>query len=1368
MRRYAKVFLTGLLALAFRGFAATDNPMQWIEVSGYKLTETGDLQPIGGLGGLSVTPGEGVVYSNGESYADNLNVFAATVPFGYRVGKWKKAYDDPFVLTKGEDVEGSEGATSVTIPWEDRGNVVYLALILELDDRRTVTIGKTPFGAGTVGTNLGTYACMKGDVFRLDAVPEHDSQTGFDRSSFRRWSDGVTSGRRTVTVDTNLTLIAEFVPKSWEVSFDANGGSVSPTSKRVTCDAAYGWLPTPVRLGNKFDGWYGETEASAPVGFETTVGAVGDHWLHARWTPMSYLIDCDYSGEGNGLVEGTGRHPYGSSVSLTAKPYDGSVFAGWGDGETRNPRLVTVESNALYCARFDVKTYEVTFTYRNAEGREVVSPVQTVRHGEAAVPPAAQVYDSWPYHYFKTWSNDEYKSVTRSLTGDRSVRAIYDDETFAVTFVYRGRDGNAVTTMPQHVVAGAAAVPPPTSVTDNWAGHTLTGWQPDYSVIRTDLTVEAVYVEDPVSCTVDFAIGGDGNGTVDGIGKFLCGTTVELTAKPYEGSVFVGWEDGETRNPRRVTVTSNVVYGVRFDVATYDVTFTYRDATGRELVSDVQTVRYGGAAVPPDASACDGWPYHTFKTWSTEEYKAVKHDLTGDRSVRAIYDEETFAVTFVYRGRDGNAVTTMPQHVVAGASAVPPPDSVADNWAGHKRVDWQPDFSVIRSDLTVEAVYEEYFTVGFVVSGEGNGKVEGAGRYRHDDQVMLTAIPDEGSVFARWEDGEMRNPRRVTVTSNAVYGVRFDVATYDVTFTYRDETGREVVSDVQTVRYGEAAVPPDVSTADGWPYHTFKTWSTEEYKAVKRSLTGDRSVRAIYDSDTFAVTFVYRGRDGNAVTTMPQHVVAGASAVPPSDADNWTGHTLVDWQPDFSVVRSDLTVEAAYELNVHNVDFVYMNRESVESTQRHRIEFGGLVPFDAVSSLTTEWPNHAFRHWSIGGAAVSGDVVVSNDLRVVAVYEGATYYDVTFVYNDQDGNAVTTMPQQVLAGTSAVPPPDSVANKWNGHTLTGWHPDFSVIRSDLIVEAIYDADVNVDYVVSGDGDGIVEGVGQYAVGSSVTLTATPREGSEFVGWEDGETHNPRRVIVTSNVTYGVRFDLKTYDVTFIYHNKDGREVAENKKAKHGKAAELPNESDYNNWLYHTFSGWSSTDYNAVTRNLTGNDSIKAEYKEYALVIYDANGGEGGQLVDTNYTGKVTLKTNTFMKEGYVFQCWTNTAKQVSGKENEKEFPVELGARNQFDACWKPIKYRLRFDGNGDGDEVKMVGLDPKELTYDEPFSLTSSYPECYAERSFWRIAGWDQNPKCSPESVKYKWEAADTMTVSNLTTTAEATVTFYAIWRKAD
>ena len=62
--------------------------------------------------------------------------------------------------------------------------------------------------------------------------------------------------------------------------------------------------------------------------------------------------------------------------------------------------------------------------------------------------------------------------------------------------------------------------------------------------------------------------------------------------------------------------------------------------------------------------------------------------------------------------------------------------------------------------------------------------------------------------------------------------------------------------------------------------------------------------------------------------------------------------------------------------------------------------------------------------------------------------------------------------------------------------------------------------------------GTVTGSGYYDVGAEATITATPNYDFKFVKWSDGNTENPRTVIVTSDVTYTATFKVDIPDGAF--------------------------------------------------------------------------------------------------------------------------------------------------------------------------------------------------------------------------------------------
>ncbi len=58
------------------------------------------------------------------------------------------------------------------------------------------------------------------------------------------------------TLTTALTLYAKWTAASYTLTYNPNGGSVTPTNKSVTYNSAYGALATPTRTGSVFDNWY--------------------------------------------------------------------------------------------------------------------------------------------------------------------------------------------------------------------------------------------------------------------------------------------------------------------------------------------------------------------------------------------------------------------------------------------------------------------------------------------------------------------------------------------------------------------------------------------------------------------------------------------------------------------------------------------------------------------------------------------------------------------------------------------------------------------------------------------------------------------------------------------------------------------------------------------------------------------------------------------------------------------------------------------------------------------------------------------------------------------------------------------------------
>lgn len=88
----------------------------------------------------------------------------------------------------------------------------------------------------------------------------------------------------TVTNRKNHTLTAVMEAKQYTLTFNANGGTVSPTTKKIRYDLAYGTLPTPTRTGYTFDGWYTQEEGGDMVETTTKLNDLEDKTIYAHWS----------------------------------------------------------------------------------------------------------------------------------------------------------------------------------------------------------------------------------------------------------------------------------------------------------------------------------------------------------------------------------------------------------------------------------------------------------------------------------------------------------------------------------------------------------------------------------------------------------------------------------------------------------------------------------------------------------------------------------------------------------------------------------------------------------------------------------------------------------------------------------------------------------------------------------------------------------------------------------------------------------------------------------------------------------------------------------------------------------------------------
>ena len=96
----------------------------------------------------------------------------------------------------------------------------------------------------------------------------------------------------TYSTDQTITLTANWIPNTYTVTFDAQGGTTTTSTKTCTYNEAYGTLPRPTYTGHSFQGWYTSAQGGTKI-TETSIHTTdGNVTLYAQWSQdITYNIN---------------------------------------------------------------------------------------------------------------------------------------------------------------------------------------------------------------------------------------------------------------------------------------------------------------------------------------------------------------------------------------------------------------------------------------------------------------------------------------------------------------------------------------------------------------------------------------------------------------------------------------------------------------------------------------------------------------------------------------------------------------------------------------------------------------------------------------------------------------------------------------------------------------------------------------------------------------------------------------------------------------------------------------------------------------------------------------------------------------------
>ena len=208
------------------------------------------------------------------------------------------------------------------------------------------------------------------------------------------------------------------------------------------------------------------------------------------------------------------------------------------------------------------------------------------------------------------------------------------------------------------------------------------------------------------------------------------------------------------------------------------------------------------------------------------------------------------------------------------------------------------------------------------------------------------------------------------------------------------------------------------------------------------------------------------------------------------------------------------------------------------------------------------------------------------------------------------------------------------------------------------IEEICDS-ITITVSSANESMGTVSGSGEYEFGTDTTITATPNDGYRFVSWNDGNTDNPRAIIVTEDATYIANFAANTYSITVISDNDSMGTVLGGGEYEVGSTATIaaiPNQG-------YRFVSWNdgNTD-NPRTITVTEDATYIAIFEEgeevirYTITVLTANGSMGTVSGGGEYEVGTEITITAIPNEGYHFVTWND-----GNTDNPRTITVTEGA-----------------------------------------------------------------------------------------------------------
>ena len=272
--------------------------------------------------------------------------------------------------------------------------------------------------------------------------------------------------------------------------------------------------------------------------------------------------------------------------------------------------------------------------------------------------------------------------------------------------------------------------------------------------------------------------------------------------------------------------------------------------------------------------------------------------------------------------------------------------------------------------------------------------------------LFTLSLQKEGYTGRLYRDADFLKPltKDSKVKNGDTVYVKWTINKYTVTFM----DGEKVLETFTNVTHGDTVTAPEVPKKDG---KTFSKWDKDFSK-----VTSDLTINAVYDVDTFTVTF----KDGEKVLeTQTVEYEAAATAPDTARLSPPEGMHFAKWDKDFSKVTEDIEVSAVYEINFYTV--IFKNGETTLKIEKVKHGDSATPPNNPPDTPTAK-----FVGWDESFDNVTSDLIVNAKLEKrkytltfinfdgTTVYTAAVEYGAPIVSHFETADSAATYDTKIL------------------------------------------------------------------------------------------------------------------------------------------------------------------------------------------------------------------------------------------------------------------------------------------------------------------------------------------------------------------